>query len=204
MKRKNLLQTPGLALIASMLTACAAAKPVGEWRDESYSGRIDHILIIGVTARNERRRAFETSFVDALTARGIAAKPSYRLLTSSLNLTRESVEQAIQGENIGGVLITRLAGVRQAEVISQPSGYDGNDDYFTHYNLKAGETTQAYYDEHRVLTLETSLYDAVTGVLVWKMQSEAIDASRPRDVIEAQVELTISTLLKRGLIAPGS
>lgn len=204
MKQKPLLRAPGLALIVSMLAACAAAKPIGEWRDESYSGRIDHILIIGVTARNERRRAFETSFVDALAARGIAAKPSYRLLTSSLNLTRESVEQAIQGENIGGVLVTRLAGIKQAEVVSQLSGFAGDDDYFTHYNLKTRETTQAYYDEHRVLTLETNLYDVASGNLVWKMQSEAIDASRPRDVIEAQVELTIRTLLKRGLIAAGN
>jgi hypothetical protein len=201
MKLRKLLRTPGLVLIASLLAACTAAKPIGEWRDESYTGQVEHILIIGVTARNERRRAFETQFVEALAARGVSATPSYRLITSSVNLTRESVEQAIQGANISGVLVTRLAGVKQAEMIRQPSAYDGDDDYFTHYNLKSRETTQAYYDEHRVLTLETNLYDAVSGNLVWRMESEAIDAARPRDVIAAQVELTVKTLSKRGLIA---
>ena len=201
MKLKYLLRTPGLALIAALLIACAAAKPIGEWRDESYTGKIDNILIIGVTARNERRRAFETRFVEALAARGISATPSYRLLPSSVNLTRESVEQAIEGANISGVLVTRLAGIKQAEVFRQPSGYGQDDDYFTHYNLKRRETTEAYYDQHRVLTLETNLYDTASGNLVWRMQSEAIDASRPSDVIAAQVELTIKTLMKRGLIA---
>lgn len=200
MKPKQLIRTTGLALASALVAACTATKPIGEWRDESYTGKIDNMLIIGVTARNERRRAFETQFVDALAAHGVSATPSYRLLTSSVNLTRESVEQAIQGANISGVLVTRLAGVKQAEVFRQPSGYGGDDDYFTHYNLKRQETTSAYYDEHRVLTLETNLYDTATGSLVWRMESEAIDASRPREVIAAQVELTIKTLLKRGLI----
>ena len=200
MKRKQLLRIPGLALIVSLLVACAAAKPVGEWRDQSFNGRIDSILIIGVTAQNERRRAFETTFVNALQARGINATPSYKLITSSLQLSREAVEEAIRGRNIGGVLVTRLAGIKQADVFRQPDGSDPERDYFTQYNIIRRETTTAYYDEHRVLTLETSLYDTASGDLVWRMQSEAIDASRPRDVIEAQVELTIKTLLRRGLI----
>lgn len=200
MKRKRLLRIPGLLLIVSILAACAAAKPINEWRDQSFNGRIDRILIIGVTAQNERRRAFETAFVNALQARGITATPSYKLLSSSLQLNREVVEEAIRGKNIGGVLVTRLAGIRQAEVFRQPAGSDPEGDYFTQYNIIRRETTSAYYDEHRVLTLETSLYDASSGDLVWRMQSETIDASRPRDVIEAQVELTINTLLRRGLI----
>ena len=202
MKRKHLSRTPGLALIVSMLVACSAAKPIGEWRDQNYSGHIDRILIIGVTARNERRRAFENTFVSALEARGISATPSYKLLTSSLQLNRETVEEAIRGKNIGGVLVTRLAGIKQAEVYRPPNGSDPDQDYFTHYNITARETTTAYYDEHRVLTLETNLYDASSGDLVWRMHSEAIDASRPQDVIQAQVELTIKTLLKRRLIGP--
>jgi hypothetical protein len=202
MERKQLSLSPGLALILSMLAACSATKPIGEWRDQNYSGRIESILIIGVTARNERRRAFETTFVDALQARGIAATPSYKLLTSSLQLTRDAVEEAIRGKQIGGVLVTRLAGITQAEVFRQPSGTDPESDYFTQYNITSRETTTAYYDEHRVLTLETSLYDTASGNLVWRMQSETIDASRPREVIEAQVELTIKTLLRRGLIGP--
>lgn len=200
MKRKQLLSGSGMALIVSMLAACAATQSIGEWRDQNYSGRINSILIIGVTARNERRRAFETSFVEALQARGIAATPSYKLLTSSLQLTREAVEEAIRGKHIGGVLVTRLAGIKQADVFRQPKGTDPENDYFTQYNITTRETTTAYYDEHRVLTLETSLYDTASGNLVWRMQSETIDASRPRDVIEAQVELTIKTLLRRGLI----
>jgi hypothetical protein len=200
MKLRHLPGNPGLALIASLLAACAAAKPIGEWRDVSYTGQVEHILIIGVTARNERRRAFETRFVEALAARGIAATPSYKLLNSSLQLTRGSVEEAIRGKDIGGVLITRLAGVKQADVYRQPDGFDPERDYFTHYNITTRETSAAYYDEHRVLTLETNLYDAVSGDLVWRMHSEAIDASRPQDVIAAQVDLTIKTLLKRGLI----
>jgi len=201
MTRKRLLSTLLAAITAVIVAACTAARPIGEWREESYRGQVDHILIIGVTARNERRRAFETQFVDALAARGVSATASYRLLPSSKELTRESVEEAIRGKEIGAVLVTRLAGIRQADVYRRPANYDYERDYVTYYDHALRETTPSYYDEYNVLTLETKLYDTASTALIWKMQSQAIDASRPSDVIAAQIELTIKTLLKRKLIA---
>ena len=43
------------ALIAATLAACASTKPTAEWINESYSGQVSHVLIIGATRRNERR-----------------------------------------------------------------------------------------------------------------------------------------------------
>ena len=51
-----------------------------------------------------------------------------------------------------------------------------------------------------MFTLETSLYDAASGEMVWSMQSEIMDASRPRHVIEEQIKLTIGKLKSQGLI----
>ena len=52
-----------------------------------------------------------------------------------------------------------------------------------------------------MLRLETNLYDTATQQLVWSMQSESIEPSTPRDVIETQINLTIATLAERGKIA---
>lgn len=183
------------------ITACATTKPGREWRNEQFSGQLDNILIIGVTSRPTRRRLFEDKFVEALAAHGIGAVPGYSLLSSSLHLSREVVEQAIAGQDLGAVLVTRLVGVKQKEVYRLPTDYAYHRSYDSFYDNALQETNRGYYEKYKILALETNLYDTASGELVWSMQSEMIDASQPRQMIEGQIELTINTLVRRGLVA---
>ena len=201
MKPDKILTILLAALTAALLSACAFNKPIGEWINESYTGQANHVLIIGATRRNERRREFESQFVKALEARGISATASYKLLPTANDLTRESVEAAIRDKDIGAVLVTRLADIKSADVIRRPANYDYDRDYITYYDHSLRKSSPTYDDEYRILGLETNLYDTASGELIWKMQSEAIDASRSGEIIAAQIELTIKTLARRKLIA---
>ena len=200
MNQTKLLKTITLTLTALMISACANTRPVGEWSNEGFSGKLNNILIIGVTSRSTRRRVFEDKFVDGLAALKVNATPSYELIESSLFLSRKVVENAIKGQDIGAVLVTRLAGIKEKEVYRQPDNQDENLSYFSYYDKSFQQANDGYYAQYRILTLETNLYDTQSGELVWSMQSETMDASRPRQVIEDQIVLTINTLAKRGLI----
>ena len=188
------------ALIAATLAACASTKPTAEWINESYSGQVSHVLIIGATRRNERRREFESQFVNALEARGVSATASYKLLPTADELTRESVEAAIRGKDIDAVLVTRLAAIKSADVVRRPANYDYDRDYITYYDHSLRRSSPVYDDEYRVLGLETNLYEVASTELIWKMQSQAITGSRQGEVIATQIELTIKALQKRKLI----
>lgn len=190
-----------LILTALMLAACAAAKPIGEWRDEGYTGQVDNILVLGITTRSTRRRVFEDLFVRSLSSVGVKGAPSYELITSTLNLTREQVEDAIRGRGYGAVLVTRVAGVKQEEVYKRPANYDHYDELYEYYDYVLEETSPGYQSQFRVVTLETNLWDTATGKLIWQMKSEAMDRSQPRHVLQDQIDLTINTLARRGLIA---
>jgi len=200
MNQTTLLKTITLTLTALVLTACANTRPVGEWSNEGFSGKLDNILIIGVTSRSDRRRVFEDKFVEELAALKVNATPSYELIDSSLYLSRQVVENAIKGQDIGAVLVTRLAGIKDKEVYRQPDNQDENLSYFSYYNKSLHQANDGYYDQYRTVVLETNLYDTSSGELVWSMQSETMDASQPRQVIEDQIKLTINTLAKRDLI----
>jgi len=200
MNQTKLLKTITLALTALVITACANTKPVGEWSNEQFTGKLNNILIIGVTSRSDRRRVFEDKFVEELAALKVNATPSYKLIDSSLYLSRAVVENAIKGQGIGAVLVTRLAGIKDKEVYRQPDNQDENLSYFNYYDKSFHQANDGYYEQYRTVVLETNLYDAASGELVWSMQSETMDASQPRHVIEDQIKLTINTLAKRGLI----
>ena len=200
MNQTKLLKTITLALTALVITACANTKPVGEWSNEQFTGKLNNILIIGVTSRSDRRQLFEDKFVEGLAALKVNATPSYKLMDSSLHLTRQVVENAIKGQDIGAVLLTRLAGIKDKEVYRAPDNQDENLSYFNYSDKSLQLSNDGYTEQYRTVVLETNLYDIESRELVWSMQSETMDATQPRNVIGDQIELTIDTLTKRGLI----
>jgi hypothetical protein len=200
MNQNTLLKIITLILSALLIAACASTGPIGEWRKEGFSEALNDILVIGVTSRSTRRRVFEDKFVEEFAALGINAIPSYELIESSMYLSREIVEKAIEGRNLGGVVVTRLAAIKEAEVYQPPDDQDENLSYFTFYDKAFHQQDSGTTTTYGILTLETNLYDTQSGELVWSMRSQAIDASQPRDIVEEYIALATKTLAKRGLI----
>jgi hypothetical protein len=112
------------------------------------------------------------------------------------------VEVAIEGKDIDAVLVTRLLGVEQVEQYHPPTyhGYYGS--YDSYYRHSRANSSPGYHSSYTLLKLETNLYDALTGKLVWSMQSESMDSPTPQDIIKGQVALTVKRLGERDLIAP--
>ena len=201
MKRPSLLRSVFLLSCAILIGACAkSVTPIGEWRDSAYTDKIDKLLIVGATSRSTQRRVFEDLFVQAMVATEVSTTPSYKLITNSLELSRETVTQAIQGHNIDAVLVTRLAGVREEEHYKLPTDHDYYNHYEEYYDHAVEKSTRGYFSQFNVLTLETNVYDATSGKLVWSMQSDTIDRSAPRHLIVDQIDLTIQMMTKQGLI----
>lgn len=189
-----------LAAAALALAACATTRPVSEWRKDGYSGPIDSVLIIAAIQRSTQRRVYEDLFAESLVSYQVEAIPGYTLITSEVELSRETVEAAVRGRAIDAVLVTRLLGVEDVETYEPPLTSAHYRSYHRYYDHALTETSPGYYRRFKVLTLETNLYDTASGELVWSMQSEAIEPSTPRPVIEDQIALTIERLHAQGLL----
>jgi hypothetical protein len=200
MKTSTISNLAALALAALLLGACATTRPVHEWRSEGYSGTIDNILVIAAIERSTQRRVYEDLFADTLAIRGVTVTPSYALMTSSTEISRDTVEDAIRGRDIDAVLVTRLLGIEEVETYHPPTTRVYYGSYDSYYQHALTEVSPGYYRRYKVLTLETALYDSASGELVWSMQSEAIEPSTPRPVIEDQINLTIERLAAQGLL----
>ena len=49
-----------------ILTSCAQTTTLSSWKDESYSGQIKNVLIIGASEKPGIRRMFEQEFANQL------------------------------------------------------------------------------------------------------------------------------------------
>lgn len=200
MKYSALQHSIMLVLVALWVSACSSSRPIDEWRSDNFAGKLDNILIIGVTSQSTRRRTFEDTFVSGLAALEVNATPSYKLLASSLELNKEIVTQAIEGKNIGAVLVTRLARFSEKEVYQRSSDQDEDLSYFSISRGGVQQIDKGHYEQHVVLTLETKVYDIASEALIWSMQSEIEDPEVSRQAIQDQIKLTIDTMRKRRLI----
>ena len=169
-----------------------------------FAGQFDNFLIIGATSNADQRGMFENKFVEALRSENIVALPSYKLIYDTRELSREVVETAIKGKDINAVLITRLIALKQEEVYRRTENRDEDLNYFTFYEGALSQSEDGYTAEFDVLTLETRVYDVLSGLMVWTMQSRNVEPSAARDVIHNQIQLTIDTLRDQGLLQPGS
>ena len=199
MKIPELCRSLAVAFVLIALAACAT-NPIAEWHDASFSGPVDNVLIIGATEQSTARRLFEDNFVEALAAINVRATASYRLMPVDQPITREAVEDAITDQSVDAVMVTRLLGVEGVDVYRPPTYHVHHRSYYRYYSHAMELSSPGYYERYKVLTLETNLYDTVSGQLVWSMQSESFDPSTPDDVIRKQISLTIDTLDKRGLL----
>lgn len=169
----------GLALIVS---ACASTTLDMTWRDPTYEGRpFAKVLVIGSTDNADNRRIFEDILAGELTRRGIGAVASYTLIPGEADVKRDKVVEAVKTYGADCVLSTRLVGVetRAAQVPLQ-SANAGAMDMYRYYSPMEPQTT--IQQDYRVANLETNLFDAGTGKMVWWGRSQTFPTTDMRRI----------------------
>jgi hypothetical protein len=159
----------GLALIVS---ACASTTLDMTWRDPTYEGRpFGKVLVVGATDNADNRRIFEDILVGELKNRGVGAVASYTLIPSEADVKRDKVVEAVKTSGADCVLSTRLVGIEtRATQVPLQSGSDAAMDMYRYYSPMEPETT--IRQDYRVANLESNLFDAGTGKMVWWGRSQ--------------------------------
>jgi len=159
----------GVALIFS---ACASTTLDMTWRDPTYEGRrFTKVMVIGSTDNPDNRRIFEEIVVGELKSRGVEAVASYTLIPNEADVKRDKVVEAAKASGVDSVLSTRLLGVdtKTAEVPGQSPGA-GDVDLYRYYSPMEPQTT--IRQDYQVANLESNLFDARTGKMVWWGRSQ--------------------------------
>ncbi|MBC2710303.1 MAG: hypothetical protein HGJ94_04680 [Desulfosarcina sp.] len=193
-----------LVLLAAVVAACTTAKPIAEWRNQDYTGGpFDNILIVGVSDQVTVRRAFENTFLDRLQEEKIKATPSFAIIPGETRPTEENIKAVIKDIKFDSVLITHLVGVEEKEVYHPSTYYTapyyrGFYGYYGHVGSYVYEPE--YYSRHKLVKLETNLYDVRTEMLVWSMQSETMNPSSEQKLIDAKIKTVVKRLKAQKLL----
>jgi hypothetical protein len=189
------------------LASCANTKISQSWVEPDNKKVYDDLLIIGIAESEQNRRAYESNFVESLKAVGVEAEASYRLIKAGTKIERKTVDEAIKGTGIQGVIATHLVAVDE-ETIYRPSVdympvygtgyYGGFYSYYPHVNSYV--TRPGYYTTHETYTIETNLYDVESEELVYSARSRTFSPESVDEVIVDLTKLLIKDMQEKNLI----
>lgn len=194
-----------LVVLALMLAACASTQTeLASWVDPRLSKifRPRHVLVVAVVDNDSSRRIFESEIAKALKAAGTEATPSHEVSQTLHWDSKAELDALIRQMGADSVLIADLIGVEDKEVVHPPQTYSVPVGGYYGYYMHGWQTVHqpGYVTRHKVVRLESNLYDAATNQLVWSARSETMDPKNAIDAIDSVVTAMIKDLKTKGLI----
>jgi hypothetical protein len=209
-----------LPLLILLLSSCVSSKLTASWVDPEFKrSQVQSILVLGVSGEDLLRRTFEDEMVAQLQQYGLKAAPSYRSLSGKDIPEKAEMEQWIGGQDVDGIIVSRLVGTRQ-ETVVQPGyttrlgGYTGPywgggphpwvDPYGGWYGYYSGSYDVLHYPPevsyYEVYIIETTLYLVATDQPVWSARAEISSDKDANRAIEDLVTDLIDNMADKGVI----
>ena len=188
-----------LAVLALVAAACSSTKLTSVYADKSFAGQpFDKLLVVGLGASEGGRAAFENAVADKLAAQGVLGVASGNVLVAMEDVSRESVTGWVETDGYDAVLVTRLVDVKK-ETSYKPPTYTDFYGYWGSYGSYV--TSPGYVLETTTLLVETTLFDASTGKVVYSAESETFQPRSRDAMIHDLVPLLVGDLTQRGMLA---
>jgi len=197
MKENTVILVGYLFSFAILLFSCAGTDLTQEQVDDAYKGKpVSDILVIAVTGNEHNRRSFEKKFVAHLKSVGTAAVASEEAvpMPGDLKLKKETILNAVDQYKNDAVIITQLVSKESEDTYTR--GGRTRRGFFS-YSHDPG-----YSSTTTTVRLETNLYDANTGELIWSGKSKTLSRGSTDQLMNDVIKAVINNLQKNKLIAP--
>jgi hypothetical protein len=203
----------GVALLAAAIVAlsgCATSTEINaRWINPQAGNRVPvkSVMVIGVNRDSTARRIYEDSMVAELTARGVKAEQSYKLLPDDGPAEQQAIQAAVAKVGADAVLISRTVSVSN-EVRVSPGfvagppwgfGWPGFYGYYHSYWSAAYAFPPSVYTVQNVL-VDTRLFDAKEFLLLWSGSSTTVPTGSMQQTIQDFAKTITETLAKDKVI----
>lgn len=186
------------------LASCSSTKVTEQWKDPSFDGKFNDVLVLSLNNNDGKRRLFETGFIAELDRRSVESSASFELLPNHADLEKEKIKAAIAGSSIDSVLVMRQVKVKKEDRYIPPRmDYIGDPYYgsfYGYYGHFAPIYTPGYITEDTIVHLEANLYAVAGEKLVWSGKTESFNPKDANTYVGEAAKTIIDQLAKAGLI----
>ena len=198
---KNLIVLLSFLLMAIALASCSSTSLMQSWKETEAGHVYKHLMIIGVSDSQQTRQIYEKYFVAELKKRNVTATPSYELINSKQEMSRETVVAAIQGTEIDAVLITYLVSADdEIKYRDSPLGTSYSGTAEGSMISATIVTIRGRSSNEEVFILKNDIYDAQSKKLVWSVQTKTVAPESIDEVVTQVTALLIDRMFSDDII----
>lgn len=203
-------------IITTLLTGCSSTVVTGSWKSPDYTGRVKKVYVVGIAKQDTTRRIFEDEFGKQLASYGVTGLSSYGELPAGAEINQEAIAAKVKKNGADSVLMARAVGKRTEQVVnpgyisgaSYGPRYGGGyypDPYYRNYGSYYSRSVDVVYQpatvsNFEIVTIESNLYNAATGELIWSAQLETVVESNLDKLIADFVTTVTKDLKEKGLL----
>ncbi|WP_432410063.1 hypothetical protein [Rasiella sp. SM2506] len=201
-----------VVVLAIIIAGCSSAKLVQQYKNpDAINFEANKVLVVGISADKDLRRAYEKKMTEALDKKGVIAVKSIDFFEKSFTDNKKSLVQLNTIENqlveagFDTVLFTKITG-RESRVSVVNAYRDFSNNYPTFEDYYYGNQ-HLYFKEqqerYQVYTTETSLYCICPGKereLLWSGEIEVVDANKVNRNISSYITVLFKNLEENKLV----
>jgi hypothetical protein len=200
-------------------TGCASISLHNSWKDPGAAAKqYRKLLVVGVAEKPQMRQVFEEVFAAEVNKKGFTGIASYTITGVKDKPSRTALEEAVKKSGADGVITTRLVAMKKDTDVR--TGFVMTDRGYTNTAFMSPELyPSSLYDfygvnvqyatfEHKSVEItlskkaivETNLFDAGTGRLIWSGTSTAVNPEGIITISRDLADSVIKALAKDGLL----
>jgi hypothetical protein len=190
-----------LVLAALALSGCVSTTLQTDWRDPAFRGSFRKVIVVCLVKEMVVRNTLEDDLAAQFKTRGIEAVQSYTLFPSLENIDKETVRAKVKEIHADGVFLVRIISRESIEVVTSQFKSANGLNYYDHWGSLSEQSVQGgqggQIDRFKV---ETSLFEAAQGKIVWQALSETYDDNPWTKTVRAFAVIMTQKLIQQGLI----
>ena len=199
-ERNMLSRILGLAWLALMLSSCASTKMTSSWRlPETGPLEFEKVMALVLVQDASVRRVGEDELVRQI--QRAEAIPSYRLVEEQDLKDEAKLREAVESSGVDAVVVLRPV-YDENEITYNSGSYPGPYySFYGYYGWGYGISyAPGYYQQDRLVGVETNVYDVKSGKLVWSGLSQTTNPEGVRKLVADTAKAVRNEMRKYGFL----
>lgn len=209
---KNSIAFAAIILFSIGMLSCRSTQLIQQYKNpDTINFEANKVLVVGISADNDLRRAYEKKMTEELDKKGVVAVKSIDFFEESFTDNKKSVAQLNTIENqlldagFDAILFTKITSMESRVTLVDAyrnfaKSYQTFEDYYygnQHVYFKEQQ------ERYQVYTTETSLYCICPGKereLLWRGEIEVVDADKLNRNINSYIAVLFKNLKENNLL----
>jgi hypothetical protein len=199
----------GLLAVCAIGYGCiSSTQMTGVWHDPGYTGAPEgSVLVLGIGATEIGTRLFEDAMYTQLVKRNMRVMKGSNAFPVNAPIDTLVLREYVISTQVDLLSVTRLVDVsKDTEYVPGTTAYVpvanyyNFSGYYTHSYAVVHEP--GYMRESVTATIETNVYSAKTGGLVWSGRSQTVDPASIDDAATGVAHALVTNMAKCGVFGP--